>query len=196
MVDVYEKESHIGGRNSRMTLADKYHFDVGPTFLLMKPILDEMFELAGEVSSDYLDFQKVDPMYELHFAEKTVPMTSDHTKMRETIATLFPGEEKGFDRYLAYEEVRLQKMYPCLAADYGSFGRIMKNWKKLLMVIPYLSIGKSIYQVLSGYFRAEELKLCFTFQAKYLGMSPWSCPGFFSMLAYAEHKYGIYHTTG
>jgi phytoene desaturase len=49
---------------------------------------------------------------------------------------------------------------------------------------------------LSGYFKTEELKLCFTFQAKYLGMSPWNCPGFFSMLAYAEHKYGIYHTTG
>ncbi len=41
----------------------------------------------------------------------------------------------------------------------------------------------------------EELKLCFTFQAKYLGMSPWSCPGAFSMLGYAEHKYGIYHTS-
>jgi len=45
-VHIYEKESHIGGRNSRMTLADKYHFDVGPTFLLMKPILDEIFEIA------------------------------------------------------------------------------------------------------------------------------------------------------
>lgn len=87
-------------------------------------------------------------------------------------------------------------MYPCLKADYGSTKSILSNWKNLLKVIPHLSIGKSIYQVLSGYFKTEELKLCFTFQAKYLGMSPWSCPGFFAMLAYAEHKYGIYHTTG
>lgn len=87
-------------------------------------------------------------------------------------------------------------MYPCLDMDYSKLGRILKKWRHLIEVLPYLSLGKSLYQVLSGYFTAEELKLCFTFQAKYLGMSPWSCPGFFSMLAYAEHKYGIYHTIG
>lgn len=32
-------------------------------------------------------------MYELHFANVSVSMTSDHKKMRETIAQLFPGEE-------------------------------------------------------------------------------------------------------
>ena len=109
---------------------------------------------------------------------------------------MFPGEEVGFDRYIKYEERRLQRMYPCLQADYGNIKSILKNSWNLLRVLPYLSLGKSIYDVLGSYFKSEELKLCFTFQAKYLGMSPWSCPGFFSMLAYAEHKYGIYHTTG
>lgn len=195
-VDVYEKENHVGGRNSRLTLKGEYYFDVGPTFLLMKNILDEVFEFAWAQASDYLDFQKIDPMYELHFADKTVPMTSNHIAMRETIARMFPGEEKWFDRYITYEEKRLQRMYPCLKADYGNIGSILKNSWNLLRVLPYLSLGKSIYQVLGKYFTSEELKLCFTFQAKYLGMSPWNCPGFFSMLAYAEHKYGIYHTTG
>lgn len=195
-VDVYEKENHVGGRNSRLTLNGDYHFDVGPTFLLMKDILDEVFEFAWAKSSDYLDFQKIDPMYELHFADNTVPMTSDYETMRATIARMFPGEEKWFDKYITYEEKRLQRMYPCLKADYGNVGSILKNSWNLLRVLPYLSLGKSIYEVLGKYFKSEELKLCFTFQAKYLGMSPWSCPGFFSMLAYAEHKYGIYHTTG
>lgn len=133
-------------------------------------------------------------MYELHFADITVPMTSDHTKMRSIITELFPGEEKGFDRYIEYEEKRLKKMYPCLKAEYGSIRSILSNSGNLLKVLPYLSLGKSVYEVMCGYFTAEKLKLCFTFQAKYLGMSPWNCPGFFSMLAYAEHKYGIYHT--
>lgn len=105
----------------------KYHFDIGPTFLLMKPILDEVFELAGAQSSEYLDFHKVDPMYELHFAEKTVPMTSNHAKMRETISQLFPGEEEGFDRYIKCEEKRLQKMLPCLKMDYSTIGGIIKK---------------------------------------------------------------------
>lgn len=195
-VEVYEKDDHVWGRNSRLTLSEKYHFDVGPTFLLMKDILDEVFEFAWAKSSDYLDFEKIDPMYELHFEDKTVPMTSDYAMMRETIARMFPGEEKWFDTYISYEEKRLQRMYPCLKADYGNAWSILKNSWNLLRVLPYLSLGKSIYDVLGSYFKSEELKLCFTFQAKYLGMSPWNCPWFFSMLAYAEHKYGIYHTTG
>jgi phytoene desaturase len=195
-VDIYEKNTHIWGRNSRLTLAENYHFDVGPTFLLMKNILDEVFEFAGEKSSDYLDFQKVDPMYELHFLDRTIPMTNDHQRMREIIEDIFPGQGKWFDKYLNYEEKRLERMYPCLKADYGNIVSILKNSWNLLRVLPYLSLGKSIYEVLGKYFTSEELKLCFTFQAKYLGMSPWNCPGFFAMLAYAEHKYGIYHTTG
>ena len=108
-VDIYEKSEAIWGRNSRLTLAGKYHFDVGPTFLLMKPFLDEIFELSWKKSSDYLDFKQVDPMYELHFANVSVSMTSDHKKMRETIAQLFPGEEAWFDKYLTYEDKRLDR---------------------------------------------------------------------------------------
>lgn len=60
----------------------------------MKDILDEVFELGGAQSQDYLDFHQIDPMYELHFSNCTVPMTSHHTKMREIIVRMFPGEEK------------------------------------------------------------------------------------------------------
>ena len=50
--------------------------------------------------------------------------------------------------------------------------------------------------VLSEYFTDERLKLAFTFQAKYLGMSPWNCPALFSILSYIEYAHGIYHVQG
>jgi phytoene desaturase len=51
-------------------------------------------------------------------------------------------------------------------------------------------------QNLDGYFNAEQLKLSFTFQSKYLGMSAWECPAAFSMIPYIEHELGIYHVIG
>ncbi|NIP93187.1 MAG: phytoene desaturase, partial [Akkermansiaceae bacterium] len=42
----------------------------------------------------------------------------------------------------------------------------------------------------------ERLRLAFTFQSKYLGMSPWKCPSLFSILAYTEYKFGVYHVQG
>jgi phytoene desaturase len=49
---------------------------------------------------------------------------------------------------------------------------------------------------MQGYFGSEELALSFTFQAKYLGMSPWECPGLFAIIPYIEHAFGIFHTQG
>lgn len=62
--------------------------------------------------------------------------------------------------------------------------------------MPQLTVSKSLYEVLSKYFKDERVKLAFTFQSKYLGMSPWECPGAFSILSYMEHEYGIYHPKG
>ena len=45
-IEVFEKQNYLGGRNSAIS-ADGYTFDLGPTFLMMKFILDEMFELTG-----------------------------------------------------------------------------------------------------------------------------------------------------
>ena len=49
-----------------------------------------------------------------------------------------------------------------------------------------MDLNKTIYQVLSKYFKYEDMKISMTFQAKYLGMSPWNCPGTFSMLSYVK----------
>jgi len=50
--------------------------------------------------------------------------------------------------------------------------------------------------VLGEYFDDDRLKLAFTFQAKYLGMSPWNCPALFSIFAYIEYAHGIFHVQG
>ena len=53
----------------RSRLGD-YRFDLGPTFLMMKFLLDELFAEGGRRSTDYLQFKKLDPMYELRFHDK------------------------------------------------------------------------------------------------------------------------------
>ena len=57
-VSVYEKHTEPGGRN-RGIKAGGFVFDSGPTFLLMKGVLDEMFELCDRRSDDYLQFMRL-----------------------------------------------------------------------------------------------------------------------------------------
>ncbi len=76
-----------------------------------------------------------------------------------------------------------------------SFHKILFD-KEFFTSIPYLAMGKTVNNVLSNYFEDERLRICFCFQSKYLGMSPWECPGAFSMISYVEHEFSIYHVVG
>ena len=192
-VTIFEKEPVVGGRNAAITL-DRYIFDTGPTFLMMTFILREMFQLAGRDIDDYCKIIPLDPMYQLSFPDKNFFPTADREKMKEQVHTIFPGNEKGYDLFHKKEKVRYEKMYPCLKKPYSTFASLFSP--DLLKALPHLSLTKSLFQVLGGYFNKEHLKISFTFQAKYLGMSPWECPGAFAIIPYIEHAFGIDHVEG
>ena len=192
-VQMFEKQAVIGGRNAEVRLG-AYRFDLGPTFLMMKFLLDELFEETNRKLSDYVKCQALDPMYKLLFAEKSMHVYSDPSAMRAEIERVFPGEGMALDRFLARESLRFRKLYPCLQKAYGSAFSLFSP--TLLAALPHIAPGRSLYKVLSSYFRAEELRLAFTFQSKYLGMSPWDCPGLFTMIPYTEHAHGVYHVEG
>jgi phytoene desaturase len=192
-VQVFEKQDVIGGRNAEVRLGD-YRFDLGPTFLMMKFLLDELFAEGGRRSTDYLQFKKLDPMYELRFHDKTMLVHSEPQAMKAEIERIFPGEGAGLDRFLAREGQRFEKLYPCLQKPYGTLASMISP--TLLAAVPHIAAGRSLYDVLGDYFRSEELRLAFTFQSKYLGMSPWDCPGLFTMIPYTEHAHGVYHVMG
>ncbi len=192
-VEIYEKEDRPGGRNRDITLGD-FKFDTGPTFLMMKYVLEEMFQETGRRASDYLDFVKLDPFYRLQFPDKRFYPSGDMEKMKKQIADVFPGNEKGFEKFMEKEGKRFESLIPCLQKDYSKLRDFLDPI--FLKAAPRLAVGRTLYQNLGRYYDAEELKLAFTFQSKYLGMSPWDCPALFTILSYMEYKYNIYHVTG
>ena len=195
-VKVFEKQEYIGGRNSQIKLGD-YSFDMGPTFFLMKEILEEIFTETGRKLENYVDLMEINPMYRLRFGEGEIfyPWSASHKdKMIEEIERVFPGESAGYLNYLEREEEKFQRLIPCLQIPYSKLTDLFKL--NFLKALPYLDAHKSLYTALGRYFKEDLLKLAFTFQAKYIGMSPWEAPGTFSIISYLEHKKGIYHVKG
>ncbi len=192
-VTVFEKKPVVGGRNAPLRV-NGFTFDTGPTFLMMDFILEEIFREAGRKASDHLKFTRLDPLYHLSFDDRDIFPTQDPDRMRAEIRRVFPGNEKGFDRFLRIESRRYQFLFPCIQKHYSTFWTLFSL--RLLRALPHLGIGSSLFENLGRYFNHEKLKLSFTFQSKYLGMSPWDCPALFTMLPYVEHRYGILHVTG
>ena len=192
-VTVFEKEDVVGGRNAPIKL-DGYTFDTGPTFLMMNFILKDMFEEVGRNAEDYLTAKKLEPMYRLKFCDFEISPSGDKEHMRKQLSELFPGNESGYEKFLNKERVRFEKLFPCLQKPYS---KILDYFcRPFLKAIPHFSLGRSMFGMLGDYFDRDDLKISFTFQSKYLGMSAWECPAAFTLVPFVEHEYGIYHVQG
>lgn len=192
-VSVYEKNATVGGRNGAIVLGP-YTFDIGPTFLMLKEVLDEVFREAGARGDDLMDMRELDPMYRLQFGDRYIDPSTDHEKMKAEIARVFPGKEAFYDSFFEREQLRFRRLFPCLQKPYHKLSSFFSL--DLIKALPHMALGKSLFDVMYKTFGDEQLALTFTFQAKYLGMSPWECPGLFAIIPYIEHSTGIYHPIG
>lgn len=192
-VTVYERRDEVGGRSGRVRVGP-YTFDAGSTILMMKFVLDEMFALVGRRADDELTFAKLDPMYQLLFEDCAFTVSSDHPRTEAEIARLFPGNEAGLARMLERERRRLRALYACLQRTYPSL-LSMAN-ADIFRAAFHFAFGQSMFDVVGHYFTDDRLKLAFSFQSEYLGMSPWTCPGGFAIVPFVEHEFGIYHVMG
>lgn len=192
-VTVLEKQDEVGGRNRALRLGD-YTFDLGPTFLMMRFVLEDLFREAGRRLEDYVQTVPLDPMYRLCFDDRTIAVSSNPAAMKAQLRAVFGHDGTGLDRFLKQEEDRFRKLYAFIQKDYTDIGSILNA--DMFKALPYLSAPLSVFQNLGRYFRDEKLRMVFSFQSKYLGMSPWECPALFTMLPWVEHKYGIYHVQG
>ncbi|HMB00077.1 MAG TPA: phytoene desaturase family protein [Spirochaetota bacterium] len=193
-VDIYEQNNYVGGRNGHIKMGD-YIFDIGPTFFLMKHIVDDIFAQADRKIEDYVELTQLDPMYRLRFGDKREIFPSHiKEKMSAELERLWPGSSRGYKKYLQKESYKYNKLVPCLQIPYSRWYHLLK-WR-LLSSLPWLDLHKSLYNVLHRYFKHQDTITSYGFQAKYIGMSPWRAPGAFSIISYIEHAEGIYHITG
>lgn len=192
-VTVFEAKDRVGGRNAPIVLGG-YTFDTGPTFLMLKGVLDEVFHEAGASTDNLMGMRRIEPMYRLQFQDKTFEPSTDPNYMVEQIRRLYPGREGGYYAFREREAVRFARLFPCLQKPYHKFRTLFGV--DMLTAVPHLAAGKSLFDVMQGYFGDEQLALAFTFQSKYLGMSPWECPGLFAIIPYIEHSMGIFHPLG
>lgn len=66
----------------------------------------------------------------------------------------------------------------------------------VLRALPKLAPHRSLDGELRRYFRDPRTRLAFSFQSKYLGMSPFRCPSLFSIISALEYDFGVYHPRG
>ena len=142
-----------------------------------------------------MELIRLDPHYSLIFgAGGQLHATPDINRMEQAISALCPADAPSFRRFMADNRFKLQQFAPCLERAFLGWRDLFS--RRMLELLPLLRPWLSLDQELARYFADPRIRLAFSFQSKYLGMSPYRCPSLFSILSYLEYAHGVYHPMG
>ncbi len=193
-VTVIERQPYVGGRTSTIH-SGGFRFDRGPTFFLYPRILSEIFQQTGHDLFSEVEMKRLDPQYRLVFgAGGKLDATPDVERMEAEIAKLSPGDAGGFERFMTENRDKLSRFSSILERPFYSIRDLLR--RDIFQALPLLRPWRSLHSEVGRFFDDPRLKLAFTFQGKYLGMSPFQCPSLFSILSFLEYEHGVWHPTG
>lgn len=193
-VRIIERLSRVGGRCSAIE-EQGFRFDLGPTFFLYPLVLERIFRLIGRNLQDEIPMVRLDPQYRLIFGEGgELRCTPDMKQMAAEIAKFAPKDAVNLEKYLKENRHKMTAFRPALERAFLSWKDLL-SWD-LIKLLPILRPWRSVDSDLCRFFADQRTRLAFSFQAKYLGMSPFNCPSLFTILSFLEYEWGVHHPIG
>ncbi len=205
-VTVFERNARVGGRSARLEHVapvggrDRvFRFDTGPTFFLYPKPIVELFAQCGFDFWREVDMVRIDPLYELRFmrgdgGSDPLQVWADPARLADAIAAFSPRDAGGLQRFMDENRGKLEAFDPVLTRPFEGVRDLLDT--KVLAALRWLRPWSSLDRDLARHFGDERLRLAFSFQSKYLGMSPYRCPSLFSILSFLEHEHGVWHPLG
>ncbi len=197
-VTVHERHAHVGGRSGSITGSSpqgRFHFDIGPTFFLYPRILSDIFAECGRSLEDSVELIKLSTHYDLLFeGGERLTASNDIEALQRSVAMISPQDAAAIPAFLADNRAKLAAFRPVLERPFNSWRDLLTP--DMLRALPLLRPGRSVEQDLKRFFSDPRIRLGFSFQSKYLGMSPYKCPSLFTILAFMEYEFGIFHPRG
>jgi phytoene desaturase len=193
-VTVLERLDRVGGRTSTLE-GDGFRFDLGPTFFLYPKVLEEIFAAAGYDLHREVRLERLDLQYRLTFGGGGELLSTPRIEeLDRQVAALSPADRGAVQYFLDDNRDKFERFRSCLESPFLSWKDVAAP--RVLRLLPSIRPWRSLDRELAAYFSDRRVRLAFSFQSKYLGMSPFQCPSLFSILSFLEYEYGVYHPIG
>ncbi len=194
-VSIYEAEDRVGGR-MRGFDNGPYAFDTGPTILQVPQTYERLFADVGLRFSDYVTLLPLDPNTRIKFWDGThLDLTSNTAAFKQQLASFDPALPEAYDRWYVEHIRKYEVGYaPYLGTPVRPVLEYL-NGHEIAAALPFRP-WDSLLTHFQRYFPDERVAYAFAYQAKYLGMHPAKCSSVFSLVAWLEFAYGVWHPQG
>lgn len=192
-VEVIEKLPQAGGRNN-LLLDQGFRFDMGPSFVLMPDLFEEVFLYCREDPKDYLNLRALDVHYKIFYTDgESVTVYNDPLRTKEELERIEKGVTKRYEAFLQETGAIYRAVKPLLQRCFTK--RDLLNPANLSL-LPKIHGFQSYWGLAGKYFKSEKLRYALTFEAMFIGVSPFETPAFYSIITYADHVQKVFHPMG
>jgi phytoene desaturase len=192
-VTVLEKRDRPGGR-AYVFEQDGFTFDAGPTIITAPFLFDELFELAGRRTADYVRLFPIDPFYEIRFHDgERFRYSGDPARMRAEVQRLSPGDVAGYETFMAKSRAIFEKGF--LELGHVPFHRPWTMARTVPSLIK-LESYRSVLGLVSRHLRSEKLRQVFSFHPLLVGGDPQHAPAIYALICFLEREWGVHFADG
>jgi len=193
-VTLIDRAPMLGGR-AQVFEKDGFRHDAGPTVITAPFLIEELFELFGKRSGDYISLKPLTPWYRFYFDEDGTTFDYGGTR-EETLAEIRrinPGDDAGYLRMLEHSK----KLFDAGFTDLAD--RPFHNPLIMFKQIPRLvTLGsyRSVWDFVSKYFKSPKLRQALSIQPLLVGGSPFDTTSIYGLIHYLEAKWGVFYAEG
>jgi phytoene desaturase len=192
-VTVLEKLDAPGGR-AYVYRQQGFTFDAGPTIVTAPFLFEELWRLCGRRMSDDVTLVPVSPFYRIRFHDGAhFDCCGDPAAMRAEIARISPEDVGGYDGYMKASEAIFK-------VGFEQLGDVpFSKWTDMAKIAPEmirLSSFRSVYALVSKFFRHPHLRIVFSFHPLLIGGNPFTASSIYCLIAFLERRWGVHFAMG
>jgi phytoene desaturase len=192
-VTLLEKREKPGGRAYQLR-QDGYTFDCGPSIITAPDLIDDLFRSTGRETGAYVTLVPLEPYYRIYFCDgRHFDYSGEPDKVARELEKFEPGVLGRYERFMD----ETGRIYDRAFADLAH--QPFLTWTDFVKVVPELArlrADRSVYQLVSRFFRDPSLRTVFSFHPLFIGGNPFRASSIYSIVPYLERRGGVHFAMG
>jgi len=192
-VKVLEQLDAPGGR-AYVYRQDGHTFDAGPTIITAPFLLEELWELCGRRFADDVELRSLSPFYRIRFDDGSYfNFSGDADAMRNEIRKFNADDVAGFDRFMRVSQSIYEVGFDQLSqVPFSKLTDMLKIIPDLFRLQGY----RTVYGLVSRYFKDPRLRQVFSFHPLLIGGNPYTTTAVYTLISHLERQWGVHYVMG